>query len=239
MKTFKHSGDIGDLIYALPTIRALGGGKLYLAKSNFTRVPMQAGVLANIKSFLESQPYVTEAILWQGERVHYNLDLFRDGWDTRDNIAEEHLKTFGIPVSESEKPWLENLGMNALASVVINRTKRHRNDLFPWNKVLNKYVFEDTFVGTKEEFNDFSLSTEMPVLYNPTETLLDLAQVISGCKLFIGNQSAAYAIAEGLKKPVIQEVYLPTPNCIFRRPNAQFVTGSEIELPELSDLVIA
>jgi ADP-heptose:LPS heptosyltransferase len=147
------------------------------------------------------------------------------------------LKTFGLPVSEAEKPWLEVAKNYAhLPIAIINRTKRHRNDLFPWEKVLNKYVFEDVFVGTQEEFNDFSLSTEMPVEYTPTETLLDLAQIIDGCALFIGNQSAAYAIAEGLKKPVIQEVYLPTPNCIFRRPNAQFVTGSEIELPELSEL---
>ena len=30
MKTFKHSGDMGDIIFSLPTIRALGGGVLYL-----------------------------------------------------------------------------------------------------------------------------------------------------------------------------------------------------------------
>lgn len=29
-KTFKHSGDLGDIIFALPAVRALGGGILYL-----------------------------------------------------------------------------------------------------------------------------------------------------------------------------------------------------------------
>src|SRR5688572_4006223 len=28
--TFNHSGDIGDTIYAMPTVRALGGGYLYM-----------------------------------------------------------------------------------------------------------------------------------------------------------------------------------------------------------------
>src|SRR2546430_16669588 len=29
-RRFYHSGDLGDIIYALPAIRALGGGTLYL-----------------------------------------------------------------------------------------------------------------------------------------------------------------------------------------------------------------
>ena len=30
IKTFKHSGNLGDIVYSLPTIIALGGGILYL-----------------------------------------------------------------------------------------------------------------------------------------------------------------------------------------------------------------
>ena len=30
MKTFKHSGDMGDIVFSIPTVRALGGGVLYL-----------------------------------------------------------------------------------------------------------------------------------------------------------------------------------------------------------------
>ena len=30
MPTFKHSGDLGDIIFALPAVRALGGGTLLL-----------------------------------------------------------------------------------------------------------------------------------------------------------------------------------------------------------------
>jgi ADP-heptose:LPS heptosyltransferase len=39
----------------------------------------------------------------------------------------------------------------------------------------------------------------------PTPTLLDVARVIAGCKLFVGNQSSPRAIAEGLKIPVVVE----------------------------------
>ena len=33
VKTFKHSGDIGDIIYSLVTIKKMGGGILYLDTS--------------------------------------------------------------------------------------------------------------------------------------------------------------------------------------------------------------
>ena len=42
MKTFLHGGDFGDLIYALPAIRALGGGALYLSEAHPGREPLTA-----------------------------------------------------------------------------------------------------------------------------------------------------------------------------------------------------
>jgi hypothetical protein len=52
----------------------------------------------------------------------------------------------------------------------------------------------------------------------PTHTLLDLAQIIAGCELFIGNQSAPRAVAEALKKPCWIESGRP-PNTFFSRPH--------------------
>jgi hypothetical protein len=42
LKTFLHGGDLGDVIYALPAIRALGGGCLYLSEANYGREPLTA-----------------------------------------------------------------------------------------------------------------------------------------------------------------------------------------------------
>jgi hypothetical protein len=41
-----------------------------------------------------------------------------------------------------------------------------------------------------------------------------MAQIISSCKLFIGNQSSSYAIAEQLKVPRLLEVFNQCPNVI-------------------------
>ncbi len=38
--TFLHGGDLGDLIYALPAMRAAGGGVLYLTEKNPGREPL-------------------------------------------------------------------------------------------------------------------------------------------------------------------------------------------------------
>ncbi len=38
----------------------------------------------------------------------------------------------------------------------------------------------------------------------------------------MGNQSAPYAVAEGLKRPAIQETYLSVPNCMFEREDCLY-----------------
>ena len=49
---------------------------------------------------------------------------------------------------------------------------------------------------------------------------LELAGIIAGCKLFIGNQSFPFSIAEGLKVPRILEVYYKAANVIPEGENA-------------------
>jgi len=46
-----------------------------------------------------------------------------------------------------------------------------------------------------------------------------MAQVIASCKLFIGNQSFPYSIAEALKTKRLLEVYYQAPNVIPNGPN--------------------
>ena len=70
VKTFKHSGDLGDIIYSLPTIRALGGGILYLdpeggANDKYVRDQSVDGrtrlnklTIDSLTPLLEAQPYI-------------------------------------------------------------------------------------------------------------------------------------------------------------------------------------
>jgi len=52
------------------------------------------------------------------------------------------------------------------------------------------------------------------IKYVPTANFLELAQIISGCDVFIGNQSSPFALAEGMKKNRIQETYRPIQNAL-------------------------
>ncbi len=89
------------------------------------------------------------------------------------------------------------------------------------------------FVGTTAEHEDFCRSVG-PVPLLLTSSLLDLARVIAGSRLFVGNQSCPAAIAEGLKHALILEVYPPLPNCCFERLGRVNARDGGIELPAVT-----
>ena len=232
MRSFKHSGDVGDIIYSLAAVRVVGGGDFYLSKSNVTRLKMSPASVANITPLLRAQPYIRSVEPYCGGSVAYDFDLFRVLLSERISLAVAHLKRFGLPESAVDEPWLSVTARTDSPKVVLARTARYHNDHFPWTKVVRRYRDCCGFVGSSLEWETFCRAYgHVPHLTTPT--LLELAETIAGCRLFIGNQSTPYAIAEGLKKDSIQEVCLFCPNCVFERPNAQYVAGERIELPQI------
>lgn len=212
-------------------MRLVGGGDYYLSKSNGVRVKMTPIVFRNVAPLLESQSYIRKVELYRGGSVTYDFDLFRALLANKESLAEMHLKRFGLPKTVLNDAWL-TIEPNVVTQVIINRTGRYQNVHFPWKTVIDRYRQSCAFVGTSEEWSEFvSLFGTVP--FFPTANLYELAKVISGAKLFIGNQSTPFAIAEGLKKSVIQEVCLWCPNCVFPRNNAQYVAGERIELPKI------
>ena len=70
----------------------------------------------------------------------------------------------------------------------------------------------------------------------PTANIMELARLIAGAGVLIGNQSAPMAIALGLGQNVIQECWQGNPNCLFpKRRNAIFwgvdTTDPNIDIP--------
>lgn len=240
--TYKHAGEPGDITYSLPVIRALGGGVLCLHAENWTRERMDQAKVDSIKSLLETQPYIEE-VRWlkEGEVVDVNLNDFRSpyfkqfgkpGFPVRRNLCEWMLLTHGVPVEEQNTRWLTNIEPIQRAKVVINRTPRYQNKLFPWPKVVEKYGADLGFVGSTQEHRQFCLQFgQVPRI--ETASLLALAQVIAGAELFIGNQSCPYAIAEGMKKRAVLEVCRWLPNCLFDRADVIHGWDANFELPDL------
>jgi ADP-heptose:LPS heptosyltransferase len=232
MPTFKHSGAIGDVIYAMPAIRALGGGKVYMPTgqpSHFWH-HIYGDPVPILKRLLESQPYVTEALPWVDEKVDYNLDEFRKFFSNQNfhealTLCDMHLFALGLEVRERESAWitLDPKPLPDGKDVIICRTSRYRSPFFDWRKVREEYADRAVFCGMPGEYQEFLVQVgELPWL--PTEDLLDLARYIAGCSLFIGNQSSPFAIAEGLKVNTLLEVCPDCPNCVFVRPGATYRT---------------
>jgi hypothetical protein len=68
------------------------------------------------------------------------------------------------------------------------------------------------------------------VFYVPCGDLLEAAEIIAGAEIFIGNQSACNAIANGLGKKVILEVCNYAPDCFLRKDTSFFSLNGELEL---------
>ena len=80
MSTFRHSGKLGDIIYSLPAVKALGGGTFYV--DHRTRYPGKAPLgrqtALMMVDLLKTQDYIAQACLYEGASIQYDLDKFRD-----------------------------------------------------------------------------------------------------------------------------------------------------------------
>jgi hypothetical protein len=246
---FKHSGTFGDLIYSLSVIKKMGGGTLAVALGNIEKCvaeygyrpdevdPMHKGRFRNqdfdiLKPLLTRQSYIDKITVWTGDQ-DVDLDRFRGvlfrGFEG--NYVQAYHMTFGLPFAPEvlDETWIE-ADAKTIAPVVINRTFRYRcpNGTGTWQGLLEQanITQNGVFVGNKEEHEDFEKSTGFRVNYYAVEDFKELADVIAGADLFMGNQSAAYSIAMGLGKSSVLETIKIKPlqnnECYFPRPNCQY-----------------
>jgi hypothetical protein len=253
-KVFCHGGDLGDLIHSLCAVQAAGGGHLVLIPHQ-VREAFNYAKANTVLPLLQQQPYLRDPIFRDGPMrpypptkdnlpmpVDYDLDMYRPmtfgmrGQRTWINIAQGYLKLLGLDtgLANGDRPWIYLDEATEIPGfpVVFSRSPRYHNRSFPWRRVFGKYGRQAVFVGTQNERDVFSAEFG-PVRHFPTATLLDLAKVIAGCRLFIGNQSCPFAIAEGLKQNAILEFCTQVPDCNFRRENLMVVRGEDCVLPEI------
>lgn len=251
-QTFYHSGDFGDIIYALPTMRALGGGililgpELNLSSRVKLRQSMTRDSVAMFRPLLELQPYVHEVrFAARQPKVNFDLNIFREelfkqfdnmrAGQRMLNLAECHLKQFRLSLQDCQNGWLvvDRETRDEDRPVVIHRSSRWRNPDFPWPRILEQYGDRAVFVGLPLEHEFFCADFGVELPFVPTKDFLELARVIAGSSLYIGNQSLPYAIAEGLKKNSLLEVWPEGPNCYFQRKNANYGLGKNVYIPKL------
>ncbi len=217
-----HSGDLGDVIAAIPSIRALGGGSLIIGPGP-SRESLKGARFDSIKPLLEAQPMIT-SVEWSETKdgCTHDLSIFREsGVVQGESLAHWQARYLGVEISLD--PWLVvPKSPETQGRVIVANSGRYRHEAFPWTKLLRGKYRDALFVGTKQEHDAFRFRTSTRTTFFPTANLFELAKAIAGCRLFIGNQSCPFWIAAALGVPLIQEVWPTSPNSIIERPNAQY-----------------
>ncbi len=225
---FSHSGHSGDMVHSIPAMYALAKGRkinLFLELNrpnlNFTKGMKHpnGNVMFTEKSvelfapLLLSQPQFNRCEALTDQTIHYNLSVFRDfPFDYRmGSISRWYFLTFGITWDLGKK-WLEVTPDNSYNdAIVVVRTFRYRTPGISYD-FLKKYP-RIVLVGMKEEYED--MKKHIPhVEYKPVSNFLEMAQVIAGCKLYIGNQSFPSALAEALKVKRVIELFYRVPTTV-------------------------
>ena len=227
-RIFYSSGDFGDIIYALPLIRALGGGEIHLGPDNPHRLHQRGRMTAQsasvIAPVLKHQSYISDVLyaahIPDGDHV-IDLNAFRTvyhdpyiPWQTLPEVYFRWHKT-----KPDLSPWLSPVRCDFPPfknKIIVNRTSRYQNPHFPWESIVWHLIDELLFIGTDDEYNDFTSNFGM-VNRIKIENLFEAYSWISSCRLFIGNQSCLRAMAEGLGVPVLMEGSLGYADCDFKR----------------------
>ena len=242
MNNFHHSGELGDIIYSLPIVRALGGGNFYIS-NEYSGMPLNTkfdqNLFDNVKEILKPLPYINDVCFDFPRGEFIDLNVFRKGFEdwiagklTDDqavlirttniiSLYEQHFKPELIDKyatgNVSSSTWLfANKTPIENKPIIINRTHRYNNINFPWKQIIQRFGDECGFVGYDGEHESFCNDIS-PVEHVKTDTLKDLIEIINGSKVFIGNQSFCYSLCQGLKKYSILETDGYMNNCTYKR----------------------
>lgn len=218
-----HYGDLGDVVASLRTVWQMcekhdRSAEYYLYPIRGTREIMTKERAALLVPLLESQPYITKCE-WRDQPYGVRLETaIRKFGKPKSLLADHYPHWLNEEVPHPTQPWL-TVDAKKVAPIVINRTARYNAPSFPWAKIVQQLGDQAIFVGHANEHQQFSRAFG-PIKYYPTSDLLEVAEVIAGCELFIGNQSCAANIAEGLKQAMVLEEDPTIPDLHIVRPNA-------------------
>lgn len=202
MRTISFAGDAGDLLYLLASLDKLEGSPfdLVLYPADFVREPFFPEKVDKLRPFLLQQPYLAN-VRYSDVPEGDVLDGWRKGrWCRNCILADMMAKFLGVPIPDRNKPWLQVDAPKKVAPVVFARSPRYRErSRFPWRKVFEKYHEAGVvFVGSSDEYDSLNHDVGGGLQWYRTESVLDLARVVAGAELFVGNQSMPFALAVGL-----------------------------------------
>lgn len=246
--TAKHSMPAGDLLALLPAFKKLwketgkrvvvyqrvnlAYGDLYGAyvgatysvkDENQVPVTMNTVVFNALRPFMLCQPYIQNFLEWKGEPADYDMDDLRRQDTTMPYGSINRWPFYLWPemTCDLSQPWLRDHAIsfhNLKDKILINRTERYNNMLISYH-FLKSYEANVLFLGLPNEYDVFCKQFNLNIQKLEVKNFVDISIAIKSCKLYIGNQSACFQIAEGHKTPRLLEVCKQIPNVIGNGPN--------------------
>lgn len=241
--SIRHTMPCGDLLSILPGLRQLYKAtgkkiriyqKVNLAYSDFSGaymgatysiknendvpVTMNWAVFEAVRPLLLHQEYIEDFLEWDGEKVDYDFDMLRYQETTMYYGSINRWPFYVWPEMSCDlsHEWL-NIppGTSEISSgkILINRTERYNNMYISYN-FLRFYGDNVLFVGLPKEHEVFCQQHNLKISRLEAANFLEIAIAMQSCKLFIGNQSALFQMAEGLKINRVLEVCKQMPNVI-------------------------
>lgn len=227
MLKFKHSGNAGDIIYSLNAIRKACEDNntqaiLYLHLNQPIKgipnhpvgnVMLNEYMYTNLRPLLLSCGFIADVMTYDGQKIDYDLDKFRQiGLNLgAGDIKKWYYYAYPELTFDIEGPiFYSNRDKNDF--ILLNRTNRYQNGQIDYS-ILNDYSNKKLFAGTKEEYEAMK-KTITNLEHLKVNNFLELKDWIASSKVFIGNQSMCFSIAEQLQTERILEVYFGCPNVI-------------------------
>ena len=210
--SFMHYGHLGDIINSLPIIKELSKTKicnLYIQKNKkipdhvvskehpFGSVYLTENAILKMLPLLKNQKFINKVEIYDDQKIDIDLNFFRE-LPINFNIdsVRWYFHLTGIHTDLSKRYIDVDTHKQIKDRVVIMRSLRRQNNLISY-KFLGKYE-NPLFVGLKEEYNDLKKTIKNLDHYE-CKDFLELASIIKTAKIFIGNLSFGYAIAEAVK----------------------------------------
>jgi hypothetical protein len=212
-------GKMGDIIYQLAAVRRLSLDRndmasIHLFQDDF--LSLTAAEIAFLSPYLSTLDYVADVSQGTGETSI--MDWFSDR-DHQKNLVLGLFEYLGLNPERAKEAWLPVTCEVDRSLVLVNRSARHHGLHMDWKGILSNYPHA-RFVGLTDEHQAFCALVEMELTHLVTADFISLANTIASCRRFLGNQSMPLALAHGMRKQVVVETDVATPNCIFLRGDA-------------------
>lgn len=242
--SFKHSGDIGDIVASLATVKEIcerdcakaeihldttggEGDEFVPLQSRNGRTKFNEKSATFLKPLIEVQPYVESVILdTSPTQADINLNRFRKSFIDKDiikktnqNLVYLHQVTFNLAMGY-KGPWLRCDKNEKEHKFIICRTPRYQSAHIICDIIANDRNAE--FIGTdfewelwKQTFGKYPMGGRVQI-----ENLLDAAGHIMSSDSFFSNGTCFYWVAVGLgHKNIIHELGCDIPTTYFQNQN--------------------